>query len=64
MHFYTADEAKSKAIPKVNAAFLMTKFISHAAQDRVRAVVPVVKLVNSGLHSLSQEIDRFLEGGT
>jgi hypothetical protein len=64
MHFYTADEAKSRAIPKVDAAFLMTKFISHAAQDRVRAVVPVVKLVNSGLHSLSQEIDRFLEGGT
>jgi len=64
MHFYTADEAKSRAIPKVDAAFLMTKFISHSAQDRVRAVVPVVKLVNSGLHSLSQEIDRFLEGGT
>jgi hypothetical protein len=64
MHFYTADEAKSRAIPKVDAAFLMTKFISHAAQDRVRAAVPVVKLVNSGLHSLSQEIDRFLEGGT
>jgi len=62
--FYTADEAKSRAIPKVDAAFLMTKFISHAAQDRVRAVVPVVKLVNSGMHSLSQEIDRFLEGGT
>jgi len=63
--FYTADEAKSRAIPKgCNAAFLMTKFISHAAQDRVRAVVPVVKLVNSGMHSLSQEIDRFLEEGT
>lgn len=63
--FYTADEAKSRTIPKgCNAALLMTKFISHAAQDRVRAVVPEVKLVNSGLHSLSQEIDRFLEGGT
>jgi hypothetical protein len=65
MHFYTADEAKSRVIRQnLDAAFLMTKFISHAAQDRVRAVVPVVKLVNSGLHSLSQEIDRFLEGGT
>jgi hypothetical protein len=63
--FLTADEAKSRVIRQnLDAAFLMTKFISHAAQDRVRAVVPVVKLVNSGLHSLSQEIDRFLEGGT
>jgi hypothetical protein len=65
MLFLTADEAKSRVIRQnLDAAFLMTKFISHAAQDRVRAVVPVVKLVNSGLHSLSQEIDRFLEGGT
>jgi hypothetical protein len=63
--FFTADEAKSRVIPKFcNAAFLMTKFISHSAQDRVRKAVPEVKLVNSGLHSLSQEIDRFLEGGT
>ena len=63
--FFTADEAKSRVIPKFcNAAFLMTKFISHSAQDRVRKAVSDVKLVHSGLHSLSQEIDRFLEGGT
>lgn len=63
--FFTADEAKSRVVPKFcNAAFLMTKFISHSAQDRVRAAIPLVKLVNGGLQSLSQEIDQFVQKGT
>jgi hypothetical protein len=62
--FRSSDDAKSRIIPHADVAILMTKFISHAAQDRVRAAVPLVRLCNGGLQSLSQEIDRFLQGGT
>lgn len=64
LQFLSSDDAKSRSIPHADVAILMTKFISHSAQDRVRAAVPLVRLCHGGMQSLMQEIDRFVHGGT